>query len=155
MTTTQDDEPQDRPGPPAWGAPDSYLVGFVSAVNSAADVDFSIYLTLTIPSGMLNGELISGSRWWDELADTMQQVSTLPADERGFAAMFRERAAREQEEDAATAGPTLPTLYIHLRDARVYTPGQPGLPGNGMLWRGRLSEITGWGFGRFGEPEES
>ncbi|TXS40181.1 hypothetical protein EAO75_34825 [Streptomyces sp. uw30] len=42
------------------------------------------------------------------------------------------------------------TVFIHLRGARVFQPGQSGLPGNGMYWRGRLSEVTGWSFGSLG-----
>lgn len=28
--------------------------------------------------------------------------------------------------------------YVHLREARVFSPGDPPLPGNGMYRRGRL-----------------
>ena len=46
-----------------------------------------------------------------------------------------------------TLGANDHTEYIHLADARVFHPGQPGMPGNGMLWRGRLKDISGWSLG--------
>jgi hypothetical protein len=42
------------------------------------------------------------------------------------------------------------TEFIHLREARVYGAGANPLPGNGMLWRGRLSDVAGWSFGLLG-----
>jgi len=40
--------------------------------------------------------------------------------------------------------------YIHLRDAKIYAPGQNPLPANGLLWRGRLSSVGGFSYGVFG-----
>jgi hypothetical protein len=39
--------------------------------------------------------------------------------------------------------------FIHLRDTRFYTPGQPPIPtsGPGTFWRCRLSDVSGFHFG--------
>jgi len=40
------------------------------------------------------------------------------------------------------------SLPRSIKNARVLTPGSgAGIPGNGMHWRGRLTEVSGWAFG--------
>jgi hypothetical protein len=38
--------------------------------------------------------------------------------------------------------------YIHLSGARIFLPGQPPIPtqGEGVYWRGRISEVSGFWF---------
>jgi hypothetical protein len=46
--------------------------------------------------------------------------------------------------------------YIHLSRAKFFVPGQPAIPGNvdGVFWRGRLSDISGFTFGVLGPPRD-
>lgn len=37
--------------------------------------------------------------------------------------------------------------YIHLRGAKIFTPGQKPIPSGGAWWRGRLTDINGFHFG--------
>lgn len=39
--------------------------------------------------------------------------------------------------------------FVHLSGARYFIPGQPPIPtqGEGVYWRGRLSEVAGFSFG--------
>jgi hypothetical protein len=39
--------------------------------------------------------------------------------------------------------------YIHLSDARFFSPGQPPIPsfGEGVFWRGRLADVCGFHIG--------
>jgi len=60
------------------------------------------------------------------------------------AAKKTENSAFEQvsDEDA-------PKMYIHLRNAHFIVPGAHHAPnGKGVLWRGRMSEISGFNLGR-------
>lgn len=43
--------------------------------------------------------------------------------------------------------------YIHMRDARVYTPGQNPIPENGLHWRGKIVEVDGFALGTFNKPD--
>ena len=136
-----------------WDAPDGYLSLLVESIN-AAESGASLYLTLTVSSGIVNGELIAAHRWWTELSEQMQAASSLPPGEPGFASLFRDQADSYRERAVRAQNGVDPgqLVHIHLRDARVYAPGQPPLPTNGTLWRGRLSEISGWGIGKLGGP---
>lgn len=53
-------------------------------------------------------------------------------------------------DDEVGEGKDYTPTFLHLRQARVFVPGQEGMPDNGMFWRGRLSEVTGWALGHLG-----
>lgn len=49
-----------------------------------------------------------------------------------------------------------PADYIYLRDAKFHHPGGSGIPTNtGVFLRVRLSSVSCFSFGAFGEPTES
>lgn len=117
---------------------------------------------------MVSGDLIPNWLWFEEMNENLSQVSE--EGEQGgeptgwglFFTSFRDslREQSEEQEAALNAAEALApryqeavqqtdtTVFIHLRDARVYQPGQSALPANGMYWRGRLSEVSGWSFGK-------
>lgn len=39
--------------------------------------------------------------------------------------------------------------YIHLVNAKIFTPGQPPIPQEGFLWRGKLIDVSGFSYGSF------
>jgi hypothetical protein len=49
--------------------------------------------------------------------------------------------------------------FIHLSDVHFFVPGQPPIPtcGDGVFWRGRISEVAGFQFGilKLGTPGEA
>lgn len=57
----------------------------------------------------------------------------------------------EEQSLAADQTGTLSARFIHLQHAKYYVPGQDPLPSNadGVLWRGRLSEVSGFTLGEF------
>jgi len=121
----------------------------------------------------------SGSRggdwqWADEMADTIHRAyvdSDLPIErEEPWVRLFRQMKERiRKASQEHTAAMLLldqmserfqdalvhvdRTGYIHLKDARVFTPGRKGMPGVGMLWRGRLDAVSGWSLGTLGHEE--
>jgi hypothetical protein len=150
---------------------DYFLGIIVGSVNSVAEpFDHGLDVVLTVNGQVIAGEIIPNWAWFTGIAD-QYRVATIrdgrdPDDEGelGLGQIFKEQgesfaAAGAEDRQAKEATESLPvpyrqaiasvapTSYIHLRNARIYTPGQPPLPANGMLWRGRLSEVSGWTLG--------
>ncbi|MEI7029518.1 hypothetical protein [Streptomyces pratensis] len=105
----------------------------------------SLPLTLTHPGGLLHGDAIGHEQWKAEWARSLRQVEGEGAD---LIAEFPEtvdQGVRElhAHEDARTA--RLPR-WIHLRDVTLVVGSMAAvsLP----LWRGRLSDVSGWALGR-------
>ena len=126
---------------------DPFLRLLVSLANAGVESPVTLFLKGTVISGILVG----GRTYFEQF-------------EANFAAGFSEETVNElapmfdkfkstydepDEEAEAKDSRPLPQL-IHMRDAQVYTPGKPPLPANGLLWRGRLSEVDGFSYGIFG-----
>jgi hypothetical protein len=101
-------------------------------------------ITLNVGGILISGDLISHKTYIEndvilnkvkELLNNQQPSATTP----------------EQEVDASNV------LYIHLKNAKFFQPGQPGIPtkGEGFLWRGRLDCVDGFALGKIGFEEHS
>jgi hypothetical protein len=156
---------------------DDVLLTLVRSINStksnetrAAD---GIGLVLVVDGAIISGKLIPNWLWFKEVARALEAPSTAGL---GSAAAIGELfgffgdemiSHREEEDKIAEVFENLPeraqqtllnderTVFIHLAEARVYQPGQLGLPDNGMLWRGRLKDIAGWSLGLLSAPGRS
>ncbi|WP_214367076.1 hypothetical protein [Pseudonocardia sp. H11422] len=125
---------------------------------------------LTLSGLVVSGRVIPRWQWFDEVehasraAFTVHTGGSIDDEHGGWATLFRdvsETLMQDHDEYAAVKDAVQslperyrrrlahidPTNFIHLREARVFSPGGAALPGNGMHWRGRLSEISGWSFG--------
>ncbi|MFE3471002.1 MULTISPECIES: hypothetical protein [unclassified Streptomyces] len=103
-------------------------------------------MTLTHPGGLLHGDAIGHEQWKAEWARSLRQVEGEGAN---LLAEFPEtvdQGVRElrAEEDAAGAA-RLPR-WIHLRDVTLVSGAMT--PVSLPLWRGRLSDVSGWALGR-------
>ena len=131
---------------------------------------------LTLGGLVISGTIIPDWQWFDEVEHAARAAfvvhvgGSIDDEHGGWARLFKgaaESAARDHAERRAAREVTegLPdryqrlvaqqdrTAFIHLTEARVVAPGVSPLPGAGMHWRGRLSEISGWSFGHLGaEP---
>ena len=106
----------------------------------------SFPLTLFVNGVVVSGTLVSKHRYFESF------VSGLTS---GFdkenAGVVREAFGVDQpapsfgDDDGAGPDPE----YVHLLDARVYAPGQEGMPRNGMSWRGRISQVDAISYGSF------
>lgn len=104
----------------------------------------SLPVTLTIPGGVLHGDVIGHEAWKADWARTLRQVEGGGAN---LIAEFpetvdqgiRELRVEDVEDDQ------LPR-WIHLRDATLLFGGTTPL--RLPLWRGRLADVTGWALGR-------
>ncbi len=131
---------------------DWFLRNFVETViASGAEVG----LTLSIGGSIVSGIAINGEKYVDLFAD--QFTSGGPSNEFGQAVgeAFRGWKKVYQKPDNAPEDWERPhTNYIHLKNARYHTPGHDGIPGNGILWRGRLDRVDGFSLGNFQSAED-
>lgn len=106
----------------------------------------SLPLTLTHPGGLLHGDVIGHEQWKAEWARSLRQVEGEGAN---LLAEFPEtvdqgvRELRAEEDASGTA--RLPR-WIHLRDVTLVSGAMT--PVSLPLWRGRLSDVSGWALGR-------
>lgn len=98
-------------------------------------------LTLTIPAGVLHGDVIGHEAWKAEWSRSLRQVE---GEGSNLMAEFPETVDQGISE-LHTARPGLPR-WIHLRDATLIFGGT--VPLRLPLWRGRLSDVSGWTLGR-------
>jgi hypothetical protein len=145
MTTTTEEAPAENEDLPTtfYDEPDGALAMLVGLVND--DIMTGIGVTLAVPGGIVGGLLISYSAWMDANAEIAEAISPF------FTALKDHMNAAKP----ATDLPPRPIHFIHLCDARYWTPGSTiSLPSpGGMLWRGRLAQVSGWSLGTFGASE--
>ncbi|WP_199428810.1 hypothetical protein [Qaidamihabitans albus] len=123
---------------------DFLLQAFVDAVNQADD--FTIAVTLSVPGGVVTGELITARRWMNEVANSVDTGDSAAA--ALVADVYREQATLYGSQRAQQNPLRGDVSYIHLRDARWVT-GNGGV-GPGLYWRGLLNEVAGWSLGLLG-----
>ncbi|MET7642408.1 hypothetical protein ABZS83_01875 [Streptomyces sp. NPDC005426] len=99
-------------------------------------------LTLTVPAGVLHGDVIGHEAWKAEWSRSLRQVEGEGAN---LIAEFPETVDQGISELGAAEGAQLPR-WIHLRDATLLFGGTAPL--RLPLWRGRLSDVSGWALGR-------
>ncbi|MER5275985.1 hypothetical protein ABT025_09515 [Streptomyces sp. NPDC002809] len=100
-------------------------------------------LTLTIPAGVLHGDVIGHEEWKAEWTRSLRQVEGEGAD---LIAEFPETVDQGIKELRADEDTRRLPRWIHLRDATLMFGG--GAPLRLPLWRGRLSDVSGWALGR-------
>ena len=154
---------------------DQVLTSLVNIINSSQGEGDGPGLVLTLGGLTVSGSLIPNWLWFADMRRQIAEATgnkSLDLDEASGMELFFKSwedltiEGKAETEAARAASENLAfryqdairdkdsTVYIHLRDARIFQPGQAGMPGNGMLWRGRLNEVTGWSFGKFGPDSD-
>ncbi|MGW6208327.1 hypothetical protein ACWF9B_32375 [Streptomyces sp. NPDC055089] len=100
-------------------------------------------LTLSLPAGVLHGDVIGHEEWKAEWTRSLRQVEGEGAD---LIAEFPETVDQGIKELSAGEDTRRLPRWIHLRDATLMVGG--GAPLRLPLWRGRLSDVSGWALGR-------
>ena len=136
MTETTDDELQDVGLGPAV---DPVLQAFCNVARR--NDDFDLQITLWVAGGVLTGTMVNFKRWMTEVGE----VPTVGGDP-GF---FKQMAdiILDGLDDEADEKSRPPARFINLVDARGVQASGLFPTNNGMLWRGRLSEVSGWSLG--------
>jgi hypothetical protein len=131
--------------------PDSVLALLVDVINRTGGLEVGV--TLHVSGTLVSGSLVSGRAYFDLVHE---RVVGDGEDEGGvraalggvferFSESYRDReGTRDDDEDPPA--PFRRTVYVHLRDAKVYAPGTEGTIGVD-LWRGRLTHLSGWSMG--------
>jgi len=104
-------------------------------------------ITLHVAGTIVTGVLIGGDQYIQEFAATISDAvrrSDLKDEADAVQEAFSVyRAAYTPEELEKRAEPT----FIHLKDARFMTPGSGFNMDTGVLWRGRVSHVSGFTLG--------
>lgn len=135
----------DRGGSLTPTVPDITLQMFVVELmaHDGDEQPSSIEITLTVPGGLLTGRLVSPLQWLREIQKTPYGIF-LGIFEEGFVARSQHARTEEVTEDEVLA-----ITYVHLLDAQLVAAGSAAVRADSTApWRGRLSEVAGWSFGR-------
>lgn len=133
--------------------PDSTLQGLTGMVN---DTGIRIDVTLTVAGQTICGQLMPAHEFFMATAQLVDDASVIGPDglpiahddDNGMKALSKyyrsvadEVKAPDQEGDLV-----FPPRHIHVSDAQVVASGGRLLEIG--LWRGRLTQVTGWTLGR-------
>lgn len=149
-------------------APDGLLASLVGVANGTTEpMTTGINVILTLAGQTVSGFIIPNWQWHQEVEAIDRQTAQeagVEAETPILADLFKsakEGALQQRDEERAVMEASEqwahryqkalceadPVAFIHLRDARVFVPGQHAIPTSGMFWRGRLGLIVGWSYG--------
>ncbi len=159
MTTEQIEKPSDAPQvsfvDDVNTRPDDVLRVLVALVNDLKEIELGV--TLHVSGTIVSGVLVSYRTYWEAVGTWLRGIGSPGAQAFGdafTAAILGTNADPEAEQgdsgaEADQDKTAPPPHHIHLRDAVVWAPGaDPTLPKT--LWRGRLSHVSAWSIGAFG-----
>lgn len=118
-----------------------------NTISTLTPLGVELGITVMVGGMVVSGTLISGAKYFEEMGNSIQgkggeQEDVVNAIAESWKAW---KVIYDKPEDAPDDWKPEQTSFIHLRDARVFAPGQPSLPSNqGVLWRGKLSSIDGF-----------
>jgi hypothetical protein len=136
-------EPSELAAPPPIAQIDWYLQRLVALAN---EHEVHIGMTLVVGGSLVTGTLIGGKTYFDSFADAF--TTGWPGDDTSKAAMRDYFGGPASMYGDAKSGEN--PQFIHLKNASVRTL-QGAIPTNGFLWRGRISEVSGFSLGQIGE----
>ena len=108
-----------------------------------ANFGFCPGITLTTAAGLITGILIPGEEYFDRFA-VMYSHGMTDEYKAAFAGVVDDW--KQPYRDARDSGVIGQTSHIHLKDAKLFSPGGI-IPGQGMLWRGRIDQVIGFTLG--------
>lgn len=110
-------------------------------VHLANDCGIEASISLTIGGSLVTGVLISVETYFDQLIAGFVGASD-GGKNSGAVAMTELLTSRKPP-----GGSPIASQFLHLRDARIFNGGIDPIPGNGTLWRGKISSVDGFFFG--------
>jgi len=127
---------------------DWLLQDFVGLINS---LNLTVGITLQVSGVTVTGLAISGPTYFRLLGDIVAagaksgNVSAAAESMRKYFARHAEMYAASDDENSAHPTPG----YIHVQDALILGSDCRPITKQGVLWRGRLSEVSGFSIGSF------
>jgi hypothetical protein len=136
-------ETQELQQPTSTPGADWFLQSLANVAANGVEFD----LTLLVGGFLVSGMLVGERKYFESFATDFS--STFPreaAEEVKKTMMAPADIIKKAEEESSDSRPL--SEFIHLREARFFnTSGNP-IPGNrGILWRGRVSEVSGFMLG--------
>lgn len=126
---------------------DWLLQDFVSLINRT---QMRVPVTLQLSGLTVSGTMIDGAAYFrrlgDVIADGMQSGNLSTAAESMREYFANNAKIYDKTEDEADSPPT-PANYVHLENARFWGTDGKTVNSQGALWRGRLSEVSGFFIG--------
>ena len=160
-----DETPSANGGPPPERAAHDFFVRaapdpLLEVLITFADQGSEVGVTLHVGGSMVSGVVISGSKYYELLADLFQEgyeragMSDAGAPMRdALMSVAKDLYSRSSEKPSNpdTEKPPMVRTFIHLRDAHfVDATGKQFYDAQrvaGLVWRGRLADISGWFLG--------
>ncbi|WP_433704437.1 gas vesicle accessory protein GvpU [Paraburkholderia sacchari] len=145
MAEEQQQQEIEQPNEPMMKEPelDWYLQ---SLVNMANTTGLSMGITIVLGGTVVSGTLIGGKTYFDTFAQNF--VDAWPDLAQESRDPLRETLAKPGEH-YGNGYDEAGTSFIHLKDATIRTPSGYMPTSTGLLWRGRLSEVSGFSLGSF------
>lgn len=106
--------------------------------------DFSRPITLWISGGLISGYLVSGKQYFDKYIEEFTEGHSEEAAEHSRKVLLEIGKRYYLDDDQPDA---CNTIFIHLIEAKYWSPSGALPSGNGVTWRGRLSQVTGFSLG--------
>jgi hypothetical protein len=123
---------------------DMVLQDLVGIVNRFPPSSFGV--TFVAGGTVITGDLISAQEYFERYGQMWRQVlNSAPDVAKKIGDDWTALGARHTEQ--ATGNPTGPYNFAHLRNARVLMASGLYPTSTGLLWRGRISQITGFSIG--------
>ena len=124
---------------------------FLQELIELAEVGVELPVTLTVGGSHINGRLVSGVRFFEEISANMSDstaVAGLESLPDTLSKRFKSHTERylRPGEDRPPLGALKPN-FVHLRDARWQSPDGKTFPSNGSYWRGKISAVDGFMIG--------
>jgi len=126
---------------------------FLQDIILLAEIGLELGVTLTVAGGVISGTLIRGEKYFAEMSEAVRNATSSNLQDGTLEdvatrwASYTEMYHRPKDADEDWLPPS--ATFVHLRNARFYAPGQALMPQTGVLWRGRLSAISGFFIGSF------
>ena len=123
----------------------------LDALRKVAEFASNVPITLSVSGGIMTGMLISGQKYFEQIADRMERAqhskgtnATVVDIVEGWRALARELGSLPPAEEASQDSD-----YLHIEGAKIIS-GAKTFPADGMLWRVRISDVSGWSIGAYG-----
>lgn len=115
-------------------------------INMVKGGGFTFGITLNVGGFLVSGNLIGGKDYFEsfgtDFAEGLASEGTADKIKESFASIGYPNISDKDENKVSSPG------FIHLKDAKFFnTNGNPIPENKGVLWRGRISEVSGFSLG--------
>lgn len=139
----------DTAGPVKLAEPDPEDWFLQSLVRMSNNSEVGFELTLTVGGTIISGTLCSVREYFERFGKDFQAGWDKIGAETDFDETIASLGKKPEDLTEEQEDNLPPPLYVHLKNARFYVPGQRPIPSNGLLWRGRIAEVDGFALGTF------